>query len=72
MHGILRGRNPEAFGGVSGAQIRLLFLWEANVGHVWLEDTSWISEEVSKKVRKSRWWFQRFFMFTPIWGRCPI
>ena len=20
----------------------------------------------------SRWWFQRFFIFTPIWGRFPI
>ena len=21
---------------------------------------------------KSRWWFQRFFIFTPIWGRFPF
>ena len=38
------------------------------MGHVWFEDTSWMSEEVSKKVSKSRWWFQRFFMFTPYLG----
>ena len=22
--------------------------------------------------RKSRWWFQRFFFFTPTWGRFPF
>jgi len=28
-------------------------------------------EQVSRKI-KTGWWFQRFFIFTPIWGRFPI
>ena len=50
MHCILRGRNPEAFGGVCGAQIAVDL--GGHVGLAWFEDTSWMSEEVSKKVSK--------------------
>ena len=40
------------------------------------EIMKWINER-NRKTRnerqsKSRWWFQIFFIFTPIWGRFPI
>ena len=31
-----------------------------------------IDVEVSLNVYKSGWWFQTFFILTPIWGRFPI
>ena len=44
---------------------------------------TWMSQEVSKWLVNglyhqyipfisTRWWFQIFFIFTPIWGRFPI
>ena len=29
-------------------------------------------ETVAKKAKKSRWWFQILFIFTPTWGNDPI
>ena len=36
---------------------------------------SWYARSFSRKKQDptfSRWWFQRFFIFTPTWGRFPI
>ena len=44
---ILRRRNPEAFGGVCGAQT---CPFGRPGGHVWFEDTSWMSQEVSRRL----------------------
>ena len=34
----------------------------------------WACGKVNPSFKKKmpRWWFQRFFIFTPIWGNDPI
>ena len=30
------------------------------------------NKQTNKQTNKTRWWFQTFFIFTPIWGNDPI
>ena len=48
-----------------------LFAGDKPVYRQWPSPFSWKQNGGNKKSL-TRWWFQTFFIFTPIWGRFPF
>ena len=43
--------------------------FQENRLHLSPSQKKWMNDDLQGR---SRWWFQRFFIFTPTWGRFPI
>ena len=51
-----------------GGDVRGEVVWKNDYGRV--KQTSFVP--LSSGQAKTGWWFQTFFILTPIWGRFPI
>ena len=49
----------------------MLFMWILSL-NIFNHTNAPKKKHVLEMVRVPRWWFQTFFIFTPIWGRFPI
>ena len=55
----------------SGSPLTRIRIQRARVGISRLFWLGWFWKK-NNTFSKNRWWFQRFFIFTPIWGKIPI